>query len=149
MAHASTTRILVLRPPEIPTYFNAGHHLPVFTVSAYLRQQLGPAATVDALDMGALNVTWRELADRLWDGRYDVIACMNDLGEVPVLDEFVVRARALRPNAKIVTFGRLSAQVPGFFQRYDLDGIVHDGDYETGVRAFVGWVSDERSWRPG
>ena len=149
MASAKTNRILVLRPPEVPTYFNAGHHLPVFVVSAYLRRHLGPAATVDALDAGALNVTWRELGDRLWDGRYDVIACMNDLGEVPALGELVARARALLPDAKVATFGRLSAQIPGFFERYDLDGIVQDGDYETGLLAFVRWALGERPARPG
>jgi len=142
-------RVLVLRPPEVPTYFNAGHHLPVFMVAAYLRRALGSEATVDALDAAALNLTWRELADRFWDGRYDVIASMNDLGEVPALSELVARARALLPEVRVVTFGRLSAQLPGFYERYDLDGIVHDGDYETGVHAFVRWAAGEHPPRPG
>ncbi len=142
-------RILVLRPPEVPTYFNAGHHLPVFTASVYLRRHLGEGATVDALDAAALNVTWREVADQLWDGRYDVIACMNDLGEVPGLHELVARARALDPGVRVVTFGRLSAQVPGFFEHYDLDGVVCDGDYEAGLLAFVRWLGDPKRPRPG
>lgn len=142
-------RILVLRPPELPTYFNAGHHLPVFLASAYLRRCLGDSASVDALDAAALNVTWRELDDRLWDGGYDVIACMNDLGEMPVLGELVARARALLPGVRIVTFGRLSSRIPAFFERYDVDGIVRDGDYEAGLLAFVRRLSDERQPAPG
>jgi anaerobic magnesium-protoporphyrin IX monomethyl ester cyclase len=141
------SRILVLRPPEVPSYFNAGHHLPVFTVSAYLRRHL--AARVDALDAAALNVTWKELEDHLWTGAYDVIACMNDLGETAPLGEFVARARALRPSVRLVTFGRLSAQLPGFFERYDLDGIVSSGDYESGVLTFLRWLEDGDRPRPG
>lgn len=141
------TRILVVRPPEVPSYFNAGHHLPVFSVSAYLRRQAG--LTVDALDAGALNITWKELGDRLWAGDYDIVACMNDLGEVGPLGELVERVRALRPAARLVTFGRLSARLSGFFERYDLDAIVAQGDYEAGVLAFVRWVQDPGAPRPG
>jgi radical SAM superfamily enzyme YgiQ (UPF0313 family) len=145
---APEPRVLVVRPPEVPTYFNAGHHLPVFLVAAYLRRQpgLGP---VDALDAAALNITWKELGDRLWAGDYDVIACMNDLGEVTALGEFVARARALCPRSRIVTFGRLSSSIAGHFERYDLDGIVAGGDYEAGVLAFVRWVVDPGQPRPG
>jgi radical SAM superfamily enzyme YgiQ (UPF0313 family) len=141
-------RVLVVRPPEVPTYFNAGHHLPVFTASAYLRRCPG-VASVDALDAGVLNVTWKELGDRLWAGDYDVIACMNDLGEVSGLGELVARARALTPRARLITFGRLSARVPAFFERYDLDGIVASGDYESGLLTFLRWLEDPGSPRPG
>jgi radical SAM superfamily enzyme YgiQ (UPF0313 family) len=141
-------RVLVVRPPEVPTYFNAGHHLPVFLVSQYLRQQ-APDWTVDALDAGALNVTWKELGARIWRGGYDVIACMNDLDQGPVMDDLVGSARALSPNARLVTFGRLGARLPGHFERYDLDGIVTDGDYEAGVLAFCRWLRDPDSPRPG
>jgi anaerobic magnesium-protoporphyrin IX monomethyl ester cyclase len=140
--------VLVVRPPEVPTYFNAGHHLPVFLVSAHLRQH-APDIAVDAVDAGALNVTWKELGDRLWRGRYEVIALMNDLEQEPVLGEFIERARELCPSARIVTFGRLSAQLPAFFERYDLDGIVASGDYEAGVLTFVRWLNDPSRPRPG
>src|SRR2546429_2264551 len=90
-------RVLVVRPPEVPAYFNAGHHLPLFLVAAYLRGKPG-VERVDALDAAALNVTWREVGDRLYDGQYDVVACMDDLGEVPSLDEITARARAVRPD---------------------------------------------------
>jgi radical SAM superfamily enzyme YgiQ (UPF0313 family) len=146
---ANGPRVLVIRPPEVPTYFNAGHHLPVFMVSAYLRAHLGDSARVDAIDAAALNVTWRELADRLWDGHYDVIACMNDLGEVPALGELVARVRGFGRPARIITFGRMSSLVPKFFERYDLDGIVQQGDYEAGILAFIRWVAVERGPRPG
>lgn len=141
-------RVLVLRAPEVPTYFNAGHHLPVFQASAFLRRQ-PEVGSVDALDAGALNVTWRELCDRLWDGGYDVIACQNDLGVTTSLGELLARTRALCPSARVVTFGRLGARIPGHFQRYDLDGVVCDGDYEAGLLAFVRWVADPTAPRPG
>src|SRR3981081_948344 len=134
-------RVLVVRPPEVPSYFNAGHHLPVFLVSAYLRSR-APDVLVDAIDAGALNVTWKELGDRLWRGRYDVVACQNDLDQGPLLGDFVERTRALRPTARLVTFGRLSARLPAFFERYDLDGIVAGGDYEGGILAFLQWLRD-------
>ena len=129
-------------------YFNAGHHLPVFMAAAYLRRQ-PEIACVDALDAAALNVTWRELCDRLWDHQYDVIAYMNDLGEVPELTELIAWTRALCPSARLVTFGRLSAQVPGFFEKYDVDGVVCSGDYEAGLLTFVRWLVDPGQARPG
>jgi anaerobic magnesium-protoporphyrin IX monomethyl ester cyclase len=141
-------RVLVLRAPEVPIYFNAGHHLPVFMASAYLRRQPEVAA-VDAVDAAALNITWRELCDRLWDGAYDVIAYMNDLGEVPALTELIAWVRALCPAARLITFGRLSVQVPGFFEKYDLDGIVCGGDYEAGLLTFIRWLGDPARSRPG
>jgi len=141
-------RVLVLHAPEVPTYFNAGHRLPVFSVAAYLRRQPG-IAHVDALDAAALNITWRELGDRLWDGAYDVIACQNDLGEVSALGDLVAWARGLGPSTRLVTFGRLSAMVPGFFERYDIDGIVCGGDYETGLLTFIRWLDDPTRPRPG
>lgn len=139
-------RLLVVRPPEVPSYFNAGHHLSLFLVSAYMRSR---GAVVDAIDGAALNITWKELSDRVWAGDYDVVACMNDLGEVGALGELVERVRALRPSTRLVTFGRLSARIPGFFERFDLDGIVAGGDYEAGVLAFVEWVREPDRPRPG
>ena len=35
-------KILCLVPPYVPSYFNAGHHLPVFQVAAYLREKGKP-----------------------------------------------------------------------------------------------------------
>lgn len=141
-------RVLVVRPPEVPTYFNAGHHLAVFLVSQYLRRR-APDWTVDALDAGALNVTWKEFGTRISRGAYDVIACMNDLDQGPVMDDLVACARALSPDARLVTFGRLGVRLPDHFERYDLDGIVTDGDYEAGVLAFCRWVRDPGSPRHG
>ena len=69
-------RTLVLWPPHVPSYFNAGHHLCVFTVAAHLRS-LNPGSGVDALDAGALNITWKELGDRLYQGGYDLVAVAN------------------------------------------------------------------------
>lgn len=129
-------RVLVCWPPHVPTYFNAGHRLPVFTVAAYLRRQ--PEVTeVVALDAGALNATWKELADRLITGGFDLIAVMNELGVAEPVGRLAQYARQLSPGARIVTFGRLSSEVPELFRRYDLDAIVHSGDHEAGVAAYA------------
>ncbi len=132
------TRILVVWPPNVPSYFNAGHHLCVFMVGAHLRR-CADVSLVRAIDAGALNGTWKDLGDLLFEG-YDVIAVANDHDAVDGLGRLIDYARALSPGSSIVTFGRLSQEVPGFFRRYDLDGIVESGDYEAGVGAFVDWV---------
>ena len=46
-------KILTIIPPHIPSYFNAGHHLPVFQVATYLRRNM-PSDNVQALDCGLL-----------------------------------------------------------------------------------------------
>ncbi|MDE1478910.1 hypothetical protein KKJ01_11875 [Xenorhabdus bovienii] len=42
-------RILLLIPPYIPSYFNAGHHLPLFQVATYIREK-NPSWQVTALN---------------------------------------------------------------------------------------------------
>ncbi|HEX9336266.1 MAG TPA: hypothetical protein VF892_10280, partial [Pseudonocardiaceae bacterium] len=57
--------VLIVWPPHVPSYFNAGHHLPLFLVAAYLRAR-HPDRPVRTLDAGALNLTWKQVGDILY-----------------------------------------------------------------------------------
>jgi radical SAM superfamily enzyme YgiQ (UPF0313 family) len=137
------TRVLVLWPPHVPSYFNAGHHLPVFAVAAYLRASGG--RDVRTMDAGALNATWREICTVLVDGDFDVVLVMNEFDTFDAVVTTVRHVRTLAPRAKIGTFGRLSSEAPMLFDGVDLDGVVADGDYEAGVRAFLEHVEGKAS----
>ncbi|MGW1059905.1 B12-binding domain-containing radical SAM protein [Micromonospora rubida] len=134
-------KILVCWPPQVPSYFNAGHHLPVFSIAAYLR---GQGHTVDALDAGALNYSWKEFGDLLFQGGYDVVALVNDFDVVEGVRRAADYAHALAPEAAVLTVGRLSFQNPEFFQSFALDAVVRGGDYEAGVAEVVSWVAGGR-----
>jgi anaerobic magnesium-protoporphyrin IX monomethyl ester cyclase len=130
-----TMRVLLIIPPYVPSYFNAGHHLPVFQVGSYLRRHC-TGLQVTCIDAGALNYTWKDVCDLLIRP-FDVIALFNDFDAVDTFERFVAYARRLCPAAKLVTFGRLSKQIPGFFERFGFDFIVASGDYEAGVQASI------------
>lgn len=135
-------KVLVIWPPHVPSYFNAGHHTPAFMTAGHLRSD--PRVTrVDVHDAGVLNMNWKAVGDLLFQGSYDVIAVMNDFDAVDGLERFVAYARELSPHSRLVTFGRLSSMNPGYFMRYDLDAIVQSGDYECGVAQVVGAVAEE------
>lgn len=133
-------KVLVIHPPQVPSYFNAGHHLPIFQVAAYLRARgVGEVKVVDA---AALNASWRDVCDLLVQG-FDAIAIFNDFDAVDTFARLVYYARRLGPKARLITFGRLSKQIPGWFERFDLDAIVVSGDYEAGVEAALGEPHDK------
>lgn len=134
-------RVLVVWPPHVPSYFNAGHHLPTFTVAAYLRAQ---GHEVDAVDGGALNLTWKEFADLVFQGDYGAVVIMNEYDVVEGVRRAADYCRALSPRAALVTAGRLSLQNPGFFRTLDLDAVVASGDYEAGVVEALRWIADGR-----
>lgn len=129
------SRVLVVWPPSVPTYFNAGHRLPIWEVARYLRGAL-PDSQVDALDAGVLNFNWKEMADTL-ASRYDVVAIVNEFDNVDGVRRVAEYARALSPSSRLLTFGRASGRIPRFFRRYPLDAIVCEGDFELGVLQFV------------
>jgi anaerobic magnesium-protoporphyrin IX monomethyl ester cyclase len=141
-------RILVILPPCIPSYFNAGHHLPLFQVGAYLRTIPG-VDQVQCIDAGALNYTWKEIGDLLVQNKYDVIAIMNDFDTIDGIKRFVNSVRILSPETKLITFGRMSKQIPDFFQRYNIDAIVHSGDYEAGVEVYLKYLMGKTRNTPG
>jgi radical SAM superfamily enzyme YgiQ (UPF0313 family) len=116
----------------VPSYFNAGHHLPVFQVAAYLRRR--GIIDVAAVDAAALNASWRDICD-LFVQRFDAIALFNDFDGIDTLERTVYYARRLTPGVRLIAFGRLSKQIPAWFERFDLDAIVVSGDYEAGVEA--------------
>ncbi|HEU5160821.1 MAG TPA: radical SAM protein [Streptosporangiaceae bacterium] len=134
-------KILVCWPPHVPSYFNAGHHLPVFSVTAYLRQQ---GHMVDGLDAGALNYSWKQFADRVYQGGYQVVALVNDFDVVEGVRRAADYVRALVPGVTVLTVGRLSQQNPGYFRSLDLDAVVESGDYEAGVAEVVRWIGAGR-----
>lgn len=138
-------KVLVCWPPHVPSYFNAGHHLPVFSIAAYLRR-LGH--TTDAVDAGALNHSWKEFADQVFQGDYDLIVLVNDFDVVEGVRRAADYARALAPTATLLTVGRLSYQNPGFFHSLDLDAVASSGDYEAAVTETLRWITEGRPTNP-
>jgi anaerobic magnesium-protoporphyrin IX monomethyl ester cyclase len=132
-----TMKILCIVPPYVPSYFNAGHHLAIFQVAAYLRKKRN--ALVTARDLGAANATWRDVCELLVQ-RFDVIAMLNDFDAIDGFERFVGYVRSISPMSRLVTFGRGSRQVPGFFKRYEFDAIVSSGDHETGVAGYIDYL---------
>lgn len=128
--------ILIIIPPYIPSYFNAGHHLPIFQVSAYLRKNI-PNVSVKTLDAAALNVNWKSVCELLTNNLFDVIMAMNDFDGIDTFSRFVHYCRKLSPESKLVTFGRLSKQNPHVFKQFNFDSIHYSGDYESGMHDYV------------
>ncbi|MFF7994634.1 B12-binding domain-containing radical SAM protein [Kitasatospora xanthocidica] len=134
--HGDLPRVLVIWPPQVLSYFNAGHHLALYQVAGHLRATL-PDGDVTVVDASVERLTWKDVGNDLFQHRYDVIAVMNDFDGVDGLRRFVTYARALSPRARIVTFGRLSGVNPEYFRTFDLDAVVENGDFEAGVAAAV------------
>jgi Radical SAM superfamily len=128
------SRILVIRPPQILSYFNAGHHLALYQVAGHLRRKY-PAGAVDVLDASVVRTTWRDIAEIIFSSGYRYIVVMNDLDSVDGIARFLHYVSSLSPLTKTVTFGRLSSMRPELFARYRFDAVVTSGDYETGVAA--------------
>ncbi len=130
-------KILTCWPPHVPSYFNAGHHLPIFSIAAYLRQA---GHSVDALDAGALNCSWKEFGSRVYQGGYELVILVNDFDVVEGIRRAADYVRGLRPEATIMTVGRLSYQNPEFFRRFDLDAVAESGDYEASATEVIRWM---------
>jgi hypothetical protein len=130
-------RVLVIWPPHVPSYFNAGHHLPTFSIAAYLRAN---GHDVRAVDAGALNFTWKEFGDLVMQGLFDAVVVVNEFDTVEGVRRAADYCRQLLPNALLVTVGRLSYQNPGFFRTLAFDAVVSSGDYEAGVAAALRWA---------
>jgi anaerobic magnesium-protoporphyrin IX monomethyl ester cyclase len=128
-------RILVIWPPQVPSYFNAGHHLTIFNVASHLRATF-PSVRVQAIDAAALNITWKSLGDLLVD-QPDIVMIANDFDSTSSFQRSIFYARTLAKDVQIVTFGRLSARLPEFFQQFDLDAIVAAGDPEAALEDVV------------
>lgn len=134
-------KILCLIPPYIPSYFNAGHHLPLFQVASYL-QCHRPQYEIKSHDCAALNTTWKEICDMLCQS-YDLIVLMNDFDGVDTFERFVHYRNQLAPHSQILTFGRLSKLIPRFFFKLGINAVHVDGDYEAGVIDYVQAMENE------
>jgi anaerobic magnesium-protoporphyrin IX monomethyl ester cyclase len=141
-------RVLVIWPPEIPVYFNAGHHLHLFTIGAYLRG-VASISHVHCVDAGAMNMNWKEIGNLLASNVFDFAVIVNDFGSIEGIRPFIRYARNLSPATSLITVGRLSYQVPEFFRRYDLDAIAKSGDYEASVQAAIEFLAGLRADHPG
>jgi radical SAM superfamily enzyme YgiQ (UPF0313 family) len=140
--------ILVIWPPHVPTYFNEGHRVPLFMVGAFLRR-LPQVGAVRCVDAGALNYTWKDVANLIVDEPFDVVIIMNEFGVADAVGRMAQYVQHLSRRSKLVTFGRLSGQIPTFFQRYGFDAIVAQGDYESGVAAYIQYLAGARADVPG
>ncbi|HAT5001215.1 TPA: radical SAM protein [Serratia marcescens] len=133
--------VLIIIPPYIPSYFNAGHHLPVFQISAYLRKN-NSILNVKTLDAAALNVHWKHICELLTNNNFDVVMVMNDFDGIDTFSRFVHYCKKLSPQSKLVTFGRLSKHNPQIFEQFDFDAIHYSGDYEAGMQDYLLEMTD-------
>lgn len=140
-------KVLCIIPPQIPSYFNAGHHLPVFQIGAYIRKFSG-VEHVSCIDAAALNYTWKEICTLLLH-KFDLIVLMNDFDSIDTFERFIHYSKTLVPSAKLLTVGRLSKQIPEFFENYGFDGIVSSGDYEAGVGHYIKYLMNSTAHVPG
>ena len=140
-------KILCIIPPYIPSYFNAGHHLGVFLVSSYIRKNF-PSYAVEGIDAAALNYTWKEMCNLLVK-QYDVICLYNDYDAADTFQRFMYYLKTLAPKTKVITFGRLSKQVPKFFFQFNIDAIAYRGDYELCVRNYLLYLEGKQTQAAG
>jgi anaerobic magnesium-protoporphyrin IX monomethyl ester cyclase len=139
--------ILCIIPPHIPSYFNAGHHLPLYYVATYLRKNI-PDVKVTCIDAAALNYTWKEICDALVQP-VDLIVLMNEFDGVDTFPRFMNYKKTFCPSAKVITFGRLSKQIPRFFLQFGIDAIHSKGDYETGIASYVNFLKNSQNGLSG
>ena len=128
-------KILICTVPIVPVYFNAGHRLVLETVSEYLRNN--GCNHVDKRDFSDLRTTWKDIILLLIAQKYDYVFVMNDFDMICGLNRLIEHVREFLSEAKICTFGRLSTYCPDFFNKYNLDYIVTEGDYELGTLKFI------------
>lgn len=128
--------ILVIWPPHIPSYFNAGHHLVVFLTASYLRKNL-KFSSVHTVDAGALNYSWKEIGELFYQHLYDLVVIINDFDNTDNLARLLQYIRTLSPKSKIITGGRLSSLNPEPFKQFDLDGIIYSGDIESAAASYA------------
>lgn len=128
-------KVLLVIPPYVPSYFNAGHHLPLFQVGTYLRRRGN--TEVICQDLAALNASWRDVCDLLVQP-FDAAVLLNDFDGVDGFERFVRYAREFAPSMPLATFGRASHQVPAFFDRFGFDAIACQGDYECAIETWLG-----------
>jgi anaerobic magnesium-protoporphyrin IX monomethyl ester cyclase len=141
-------RSLVLWPLQVPTYFNAGHHLALYQVAGHLRRS-EPEREVDVLDGAVEQLTWKDLVVRLVRNDYEFVAIQCDLEGLEGTERTIACIREIRPQARIVSFGRTAGMVPHVLRGFDFDAIVESGDFETGVAAAQQAFREDAPTAPG
>lgn len=141
-------RSLVLWPLQVPTYFNAGHHLALYQVAGHLRR-FEPTREVHVLDGAVEQLTWKDLVVRLVRNDYEFVAIQCDLEGLEGTERTIACIREIRPQARIVSFGRMTGMVPHVLREFDFDAIVESGDFETGVAAALHAFREGAPTAPG
>jgi anaerobic magnesium-protoporphyrin IX monomethyl ester cyclase len=116
-------------------------------VGSFLRAR-NPELTVSCWDGAVLNFGWKELCKLLVKG-FDAVGLLNDFDGVDTFPRTLDYIEELCPSAKTFTFGRLSKQIPGFFQHYKFDAVVESGDYEAGVEFYLKFLLNGDKDCPG
>jgi anaerobic magnesium-protoporphyrin IX monomethyl ester cyclase len=127
-------KALVMWPLQIPTYFNAGHHLALYQVSGHLKKTTA-VTDVHVIDGAVEQVSWKDLVLQLVKHEYQLVAVQCDLEGIEGTERSLSYLREFCPQAKIVAFGRMASMVPHTLRGFDFDAIVESGDFEPGVAA--------------
>ena len=135
--------ILLLSSITIPSYFNAGHHIRIFECSKYIQNKY-PEHNCHCLDVSILNTTWMDLGRELYK-KYDVIFIYCDFDSVDNFRRLLKYIREISPKVKIAVFGRLVSLVKSFFEKFELDAIAVDGDYECAIEEYILYLSGSHS----
>lgn len=139
---SNLVKILITNTITIPSYFNAGHHLPIFQVGEYIRRKNSNYDVV-CRDVGVLNYTWKDYSNLIYTGKYSIIIIMIDFDCVDDLERMLFYIKNLSGKSKIVLFGRMCKQIPEFFKRYPVDAIVTNGDYECSVDSVIKYINGD------
>lgn len=133
-------KILTIMPPMVPSYFNAGHHLPVFQVATFLEKSF-PEYSIDSVDGSALNLHWKNICDLLVK-RFDLVCIYCDFDGIDGLERLIYYIRSFSKETKILLFGRLCKQSANTFMQFNPDAIHIAGDYEVGVEEYIKFINN-------
>lgn len=133
-----SVRVLCIIPPQVISYFNAGHHLVVYQVAEYISRLVGKE-NVMAVDSSVYGHTWRDCC-RILGNQFDIVVLVNDIDGVDTFERFVSYAKRISPLAKIITVGRLSAMNPDAFKDARIDAIGYQGDYELMAESYCRYL---------
>lgn len=136
-------KVLIVWPPHIPVFLNKFSHFTLLgEIGGYIKYNTN--SKVDILDAGLLNVTYDTVITYL-NKKYDVICLVNVFDNLDGFKKFIIYARKISKNSKILTFGPVSKTMPDFFKKYDLDAICYSGDYECAIEGFIKFVKKKRN----
>ena len=132
--------VLVINTITVPSYFNAGHHLPIFQVAQYLREHNDDIG-VTCRDIGVLNYTWKDFSSLVFQGQFDLICIMIDFDTADSLERMLYYLKSLSKDSKVLLFGRMCKNNPDIFMITNVDAIAFEGDYETSVDSYIDYYN--------